>query len=50
MVLDFFAYKKILSRTEMQTRDATRRYGQFEISPEAIEQELRPADCERRQI
>ena len=28
---------------------ATRRYGQFEISPEAIEQELRPADCKRRQ-
>ena len=26
-----------------------RRYDQFEISPEAIEQELRPAVCERRQ-
>ena len=25
-------------------------YGQFETSPEAIEQELRPAVCERRQI
>ena len=27
-----------------------RRYDQFETSPEAIEQELRPAVCERRQI
>ena len=26
-----------------------RRYDQFETSPEAIEQELRPAVCERRQ-
>ena len=26
-----------------------RRYNQFETSPEAIEQELRPAVCERRQ-
>ena len=26
-----------------------RRYDQFETSPEAIEQELRPAVCEHRQ-
>ena len=37
-------------RRELVTGYAFRRYGQFEISPEAIEQELRPAICERRQI
>ena len=53
----FFAYKKLLDRTEMRTRDriyAFSRYGQFETSPEKIDQELidqelRTAVCERRQ-
>ena len=37
-------------RRELVTGYAFRRYGQFETSPEAMEQELRPAVCERRQI
>ena len=48
----FFAYKKLLDRTEMRTRDrigiAFSRYGQFETYPEKFEQELRRAVCERR--
>ena len=41
-----FSYKKILGRTDTRTRE--RMYCQsiqFEISPETIEQELRPAVC-----
>ena len=37
-------------RRELVTGYAFRRYEQFDTSPEAIEQELRPAVCERRQI
>ena len=36
-------------RTLLVTGCTARRYDQFETSPEAIEQELRPAVCERRQ-
>ena len=52
LVWGFFAYKKILGRTETRTRDqgcTSGGYDQFETSPEAIGQELRPAVCERRQ-
>ena len=51
MVCSFFAYKKILGRIETRTRDKSTSGGcdQFETSPEAIDQELRPAVCERRQ-
>ena len=48
----FFAYKKNAIaelRCELVTGCTARRYDQFETSPEAIEQELRPAVCERRQ-
>ena len=47
----FLAYKKILGRIETRTRDKSTLVGcdQFETSPEAIEQELRTAFCERRQ-
>ena len=43
----FFAYKKIIDRTDTRTRErkSFSRYEQFEISPETIEQELRPAVC-----
>ena len=46
----FSRIKKILGRTEMRTRERSTSvgYDQFETSPEAIEQELRPAVCERR--
>ena len=36
-------------RRELVTGCTSGGYDQFEISPEAIEQELRPAVCERRQ-
>ena len=41
--LDFLAYKKLLGRTEMRTRERKcfLRYEQFEISSETIEKELR---------
>ena len=41
----------MLGRTETRTRDRMyfRRYEQLETSPETIQQELRPAVCERRQ-
>ena len=47
----FFAYKKLLGRTEMRTRGwkDDRRYEQFETSPDTIEQELRPVDSEQQQ-
>ena len=50
VVCGFFAYKKILGRIETRTSD--KKYlgcDQFETSPEAIDQELRTAFCERRQ-
>ena len=39
MVLGFLAFKKYLGRIEMRTREKSTsgEYGQFEISPEAIE-------------
>ena len=36
-------------RRELVTGCTVRRYEQLEVSPETIEQELRPAVCERRQ-
>ena len=36
-------------RRELVTGCTSGGYDQFETSPEAIEQELRPAACERRQ-
>ena len=45
-----FRIKKIELKRELVTGYAFRRYEQFETSPEAIEQELRPAVCEHRQI
>ena len=36
-------------RRELMTGCTVRRYDQLETSPETIEQELRPAVCERRQ-
>ncbi len=46
----FSTKQSLLGRTEMRTRDRMycQRYDQFETSPEAIEQELRPAVCEHR--
>ena len=43
----FFAYKKLLGRTETRTRDRMHlgRYDQLETYLETIEQELRPAVC-----
>ena len=51
MVCGFFAYKKLLAelRLELVTGCTSGGYDQFDTSPEAIEQELRPAVCERRQ-
>ena len=47
----FFAYKKCYAklRRDLVTGCIFRRYEQLETSPETIEQELRPAVCERRQ-
>ena len=47
----FFAYKKMLGRIrrELVTKSTSGGCDQFETSPEAIDQELRPALCERRQ-
>ena len=43
--------KNLLGQTEMRLheRKNDNRYAQFEISPETIEQELRPAVCKQRQ-
>ena len=47
----FSRIKKFLAelRCELVTGCTSGGYDQFETSPEAIEQELRPAVCERRQ-
>ena len=50
----FSPINKLLGRTEIRTRTLARgsafsRYEQFEISPETIEQELRPVVCLHRQ-
>ena len=52
LVRVFLSYKKILGRIETRThvtKSTSGGYDQFETSPEAIEQELRAAFCERRQ-
>ena len=51
LVCGFFAYTKILGRTETRTRERMYLggYDQLEASPETIEQELRPGVCERGQ-
>ena len=47
IVFVVFAYKKLIGRTEMQTRDKIgfQSIEQFETSPETIEQELQPRVC-----
>ena len=51
LVRVFLAYKKFYAelRRELVTKGTSGGYDQFETSPEAIEQELRTAVCERRQ-
>ena len=51
MVCSFCAYTKFQDelRREPVTGCTSEGYDQFETSPEAIEQELRPAVCECRQ-
>ena len=49
LVWGFFAYKKFQAelRRELVTGCTSGGYDQFETFPETIEQELRPAVCER---